>query len=264
MDGKELLAKFIHKSSSRTDAPFTTVNCAALSESLLESELFGHIRGSFTGAVRDRQGRFEIADGGTVFLDEITEIPTTTQAKLLRFLQSREFERVGDSQTIKVDVRFIAATNRDLKEALAGGTFRDDLYYRINGVKLKLPPLRERADDIPLLMKHFVKRFAGENPPEISAESFRLLTEYNWPGNIRQLENVVERAVLLAHGKRIEVFHLPDELQKEESKRLVSLEQLEMDYISRVIQETPTVEEASRVLGIDPATLWRKRKKYGL
>ncbi|MCL4539677.1 MAG: sigma-54 dependent transcriptional regulator [Bacteroidetes bacterium] len=262
--GKELLAKFIHKSSSRTDAPFTTVNCAALSESLLESELFGHIRGSFTGAVRDRQGRFEIADGGTVFLDEITEIPTTTQAKLLRFLQSREFERVGDSQTIKVDVRFIAATNRDLKEALAGGTFRDDLYYRINGVKLKLPPLRERADDIPLLMKHFVKRFAGENPPEISAESFRLLTEYNWPGNIRQLENVVERAVLLAHGKRIEVFHLPDELQKEESKRLVSLEQLERDYISRVIQETPTVEEASRVLGIDPATLWRKRKKYGL
>ncbi|MCL5267716.1 MAG: sigma-54 dependent transcriptional regulator [Bacteroidetes bacterium] len=262
--GKELLAKFIHKSSSRTNAPFTTVNCAALSESLLESELFGHIRGSFTGAVRDRQGRFEIADGGTVFLDEITEIPTTTQAKLLRFLQSREFERVGDSQTMKVDVRFIAATNRDLKEALGAGTFRDDLYYRINGVKIKLPPLRERADDIPLLIKHFVKRFAGENPPEISAESFRLLTEYRWPGNIRQLENVVERAVLLAHGRRIEVYHLPDELQKEESKRLVSLEKLEMDYISRVIRETPTVEEASRILGIDPATLWRKRKKYGL
>ncbi len=262
--GKELLAKYIHGSSSRSNAPFTTVNCAALSESLLESELFGHIRGAFTGAVRDRQGRFEIADGGTVFLDEITEIPTTTQAKLLRFLQSREFERVGDSQTMKVDVRFIAATNRNLKEALDSGKFRDDLYYRINGVKIKLPPLRDRADDIPLLIKHFVKKFASEKPPEISAEAFRLLTEYQWPGNIRQLENVVERAVLLAHGRRIEVYHLPDELQKEESKRLVSLDTLEKDYIARVIQETPTVEEASRVLGIDPATLWRKRKKYGL
>lgn len=262
--GKELLAKYIHRSSSRNNAPFMTVNCAALSESLLESELFGHIRGAFTGAVRDRQGRFEIADGGTVFLDEITEIPTTTQAKLLRFLQSREFERVGDSQTMKVDVRFIAATNRNLEEALESGKFRDDLYYRINGVKIKLPPLRGRVDDIPLLIKHFIKEFANEKPPEISAEAFRLLTEYQWPGNVRQLENVVERAVLLAHGRRIEVYHLPDELHKEESKRLVSLEKMEKDYIARVIQETSTVEEASRILGIDPATLWRKRKKFGL
>ncbi|HQT90788.1 MAG TPA: sigma-54 dependent transcriptional regulator, partial [Candidatus Kryptobacter bacterium] len=148
--GKELFARFIHTSSARSNAPFMTVNCAALSESLLESELFGHVKGAFTGAVRDRQGRFELADGGTVFLDEITEIPTTTQAKLLRFLQSREFERVGDSQSMKVDVRFIAATNRDLKEVLAAGTFRDDLYYRINGVTIKLPPLRERPDDLPL------------------------------------------------------------------------------------------------------------------
>jgi NtrC-family two-component system response regulator AlgB len=262
--GKELIAKYIHKSSSRVDAPFVTVNCAALSESLLESELFGHVKGAFTGAVKDRQGRFEMADRGTVFLDEITEIPTTTQAKLLRFLQEREFERVGDSQTMKVDVRFIAATNRDLKAALSGGTFRDDLYYRINGVTIKLPPLRERPDDIPLLIKHFIQKFGGENPPEIETEAFGILANYRWPGNIRQLENVVERSVLLAHGRKIEVHHLPEEIRQLESKRLVSLEELEKEHIARVIQQTTTVDEASHVLGIDPATLWRKRKKYGL
>ncbi len=262
--GKELLAKYIHKSSARADAPFVTVNCAALSESLLESELFGHVKGSFTGAVRDRQGRFEMADTGTVFLDEITEIPTTTQAKLLRFLQGREFERVGDSQTMKVDVRFIAATNRDLKASLSSGTFRDDLYYRINGVTIKLPPLRERPDDIPLLIKHFIQKFGGENPPEIGPDAFGILANYRWPGNIRQLENVIERSVLLAHGKKIEVHHLPEEIRQLEGKRLVSLEELEKEHISRVIQQTATVDEASHVLGIDPATLWRKRKKYGL
>ncbi len=262
--GKELFAKFIHTSSARSNAPFMTVNCAALSESLLESELFGHVKGAFTGAVRDRQGRFEMADGGTVFLDEITEIPTTTQAKLLRFLQSREFERVGDSQTMKVDVRFIAATNRDLKEVLAAGTFRDDLYYRINGVTIKLPPLRERPDDLPLLIKHFIRKFGGDHLPEIDPVAFGLLANYRWPGNIRQLENVIERSVLLAHSKRIEVHHLPEEIRQQESKRLVSLDELERDYISRVIREVPTVEEASHILGIDPATLWRKRKKYGL
>ncbi len=262
--GKELIAKYIHKSSSRVDAPFVTVNCAALSESLLESELFGHVKGAFTGAVKDRQGRFEMADRGTVFLDEITEIPTTTQAKLLRFLQSREFERVGDSQTMKVDVRFIAATNRDLKAALSGGSFRDDLYYRINGVTVKLPPLRERPDDIPLLIKHFIQKFGGDNPPEIEPDAFGILTNYRWPGNIRQLENVVERSVLLAHGRKIEVHHLPEEIRQLEGKRLVSLEELEKEHIARVIQQTATVDEASHILGIDPATLWRKRKKYDL
>ena len=262
--GKELIAKYIHKSSSRVDAPFVTVNCAALSESLLESELFGHVKGAFTGAVKDRQGRFEMADRGTVFLDEITEIPTTTQAKLLRFLQSREFERVGDSQTMKVDVRFIAATNRDLKAALSGGSFRDDLYYRINGVTVKLPPLRERPDDIPLLIKHFIQKFGGDNPPEIEPDAFGILTNYRWPGNIRQLENVVERSVLLAHGRKIEVHHLPEEIRQLEGKRLVSLEELEKEHIARVVQQTATVDEASHILGIDPATLWRKRKKYDL
>ncbi len=191
--GKELLARFIHRSSTRRDAPFVTVNCAALSESLLESELFGHVKGAFTGAVKDRQGRFEMAEGGTVFLDEITEIPTTTQAKLLRFLQSREFERVGDSQTLRVDVRFIAATNRDLKEALNSNRFRDDLYYRVNGVTIKLPSLRERHEDIPILIKHFIEKFGKEKQPEVSPEAFKMLTDYQWPGNIRQLENVIER-----------------------------------------------------------------------
>jgi NtrC-family two-component system response regulator AlgB len=262
--GKELLAKFIHKASSRKEAPFVTVNCAALSESLLESELFGHVKGAFTGAVKDRQGRFEMADGGTVFLDEITEIPTTTQAKLLRFLQSREFERVGDSQTMKVDVRFIAATNRNLKDALNSGRFRNDLYYRVNGVTIKLPSLRDRHDDVPILIKHFIEKFGRDNQPEVSPEAFKMLTDHQWPGNVRQLENVIERAVLLAHGRKIEVYHLPDEIQSKESKRLVSLEELEKDYIARVVHETPSVEEASRILGIDPATLWRKRKKYGL
>jgi NtrC-family two-component system response regulator AlgB len=262
--GKELMARFIHEASSRKNAPFITVNCAALSENLLESELFGHVKGSFTGAVKDRQGRFELADGGTVFLDEITEIPTTTQAKLLRFLQSREFERVGDSQTMKVDVRFIAATNRDLKEALNSGHLRDDLYYRINGLTVKLPSLRDRPDDIPILIKHFIEKFGRDKPPEISSEAFKMLTDYEWPGNVRQLENVVERAVLLAHGRKIEAYHLPDEIQDKDGKRLVSLEEMEKDYIARVVHETPTIEEASKVLGIDPATLWRKRKKYGL
>ena len=262
--GKELFAKFIHNSSGRNCAPFMTVNCAALSESLLESELFGHVKGAFTGAVRDRQGRFEMADGGTVFLDEITEIPTTTQVKLLRFLQSREFERVGDSQTLKVDVRFIAATNRDLKGALDSGKFRDDLYYRINGMTMKLPPLRERPDDIPVLIKHFMKKFGGDDLPEVETEAFKILTNYQWPGNIRQLENVIERAVLLAHGQKIETRHLPTEIQDKGVQRLVSLDELEKNHILRVVNETASVDEASKILGIDPATLWRKRKKYGL
>ncbi|MGC8594949.1 MAG: sigma-54-dependent transcriptional regulator [Candidatus Kryptoniota bacterium] len=264
--GKELFAKFIHDSSSRKDKPFVTVNCAALSENLLESELFGHVRGAFTGAVKDREGRFELADGGTIFLDEITEIPTTTQAKLLRFLQSREFERVGDSQTRRVDVRFISATNRDLNEALTSGKLREDLYYRINGVTIKLPPLRERPEDIPLLIKHFIRKFSQGSEPDISAEAFKLLINYQWPGNVRQLENVMERAVLLAHGKRIEPYHLPEEIQNMNvtTKRLLSLEELEKEHIIRVLRETATAEEAASVLGIDPATLWRKKKKYGI
>jgi NtrC-family two-component system response regulator AlgB len=264
--GKELFAKFIHESSSRKDKPFVAVNCAALSENLLESELFGHVRGAFTGAVKDREGRFELANGGTIFLDEITEIPNTTQAKLLRFLQSREFERVGDSQTRKVDVRFISATNRDLNEALASGKLRQDLYYRVNGVTIKLPPLRDRPDDIPILIKHFLRKFSQGNEPEISTEAFKLLINYQWPGNVRQLENVMERAVLLAHGKRIEPYHLPDEIQNMNvmTKRLLSLEELEKEHIIRVLKETSTAEEAATVLGIDPATLWRKKKKYGI
>jgi NtrC-family two-component system response regulator AlgB len=264
--GKELLAQLIHNQSSRREKPFLKVTCAALPENLLESELFGHVKGAFTGAVKDRQGRFELADGGTVFLDEIAEVSPNIQVKLLKFLQSREFERLGDSRTLKVDVRVVAATNRDLDEALKGGLLRDDLYYRLNAVKIKLPPLRERSEDIPLLMKHFLRKFGREKEIEVSTEVFRLLTSYSWPGNVRELENTIERAVLLSQSGKIETHHLPDEIRKLESvpARHRSLQDIEREYIARVIGESKDLDEAAQILQIDPATLWRKRKKYNL
>jgi len=264
--GKELFAQFIHNQSSRREKPFLKVTCAALPENLLESELFGHVKGAFTGAIKDRRGRFELADGGTVFLDEIAEVPPNIQVKLLRFLQSREFERLGDSRTIKVDVRVIAATNRSLEEALKSGLLRDDLYYRLNAVKIKLLPLRERPEDIPLLIKHFLQKFSQGKNPEVNTETFRLLTSYSWPGNVRELENAVERAVLLSQGGKIEPYHLPDELRKLESAptKPLSLEEVERDYIGKVLKEAKDLDEAAQILKIDPATLWRKRKKYNL
>ncbi len=262
--GKELLAHLIHEHSARATNPFVTVNCTALAQTLLESELFGHVKGSFTGAVKDRQGRFAAADGGTVFLDEIGEIPTPTQVKLLRFLQNREFERVGETMTTKVDVRVIAATNRDLQAAVSAGAFREDLYYRLNAVKLKLPPLRERQEDIPLLAQHFLTKFGSTS--EIAPNVLAALQAYPWKGNVRELENVMERAVILARGETLQLFHLPEEFQDLMTPpgRVMSLEDMEQQHIIKVLRVAKDLDEAASILGIDPATLWRKRKKYGL
>jgi len=265
--GKEMVAQYIHENSDRRDKPFVKVDCAALPENLLESELFGHVKGAFTGALKDREGRFEIADGGTVFLDEIADIPSSSQVKLLRFLQHREFERVGDNVTRKVNVRVIAATNRNIAELLKGGSFREDLYYRLNAVRVSLPPLRERPEDILLLAHHFIKKFANNNEDiEIDTEVAKLLTSYPWLGNVRELENVMERAVLLAKHGKIEVSHLPPELQEPDKTKagLLTLEAMESLHISRVLRIVKDLDEAAKVLGIDPATLWRKRKKYGI
>jgi NtrC-family two-component system response regulator AlgB len=262
--GKELLARFIHEQSNRHEKPFMTVNCAALPDALLESELFGHVRGAFTGAVKDRQGRFEAADGGTVFLDEIGEVKVPTQVKLLRFLQSREFERVGESVTRKVDVRIIAATNRSLEEAVRSGTLREDLFYRLNAVRLKLPPLREREGDIPLLVRHFLGKFDARG--DVSPEALEGLTRYSWKGNVRELENVIERAVLLARGETIRLHHLPEEFQNTlpSGPAALSLEEMERQHIIKVLRIAKDLDDAASILGIDPATLWRKRKKFNL
>jgi NtrC-family two-component system response regulator AlgB len=264
--GKELLAQFIHHQSARRERPFVKVNCAALAENLLESELFGHVKGAFTGAVKDREGRFEAADGGTIFLDEVGEIAQSTQVKLLRFLQNREFERVGENVVRKVDVRIIAATNRRLAESLEEGSFREDLYYRLNAVRITLPSLRERPEDVLLLIHYFVRKFAPGSEPEITPDALALLTRYRWPGNIREMQNVMERSVLLCRGGAIEPSHLPEELQAHagEASGMLSLEDAERRHIARVLGVAKDLDEAARVLAIDPATLWRKRKKYGL
>jgi transcriptional regulator with GAF, ATPase, and Fis domain len=213
--GKELVAKAIHCNSDRGSKAFVRLSCASLPETLLESELFGHEKGAFTGAVGRKEGRFELADGGTIFLDEVGEIPLGLQVKLLRVLQEREFERLGGKTTLKVDVRVVAATNRNLAREVREGRFREDLYYRLNVVPIHLPPLRERREDIALLAHHFLRRFCGENQKEIkgfSREALPVLTRYDWPGNVRELENAVERMVVMARGDAIETADLPPEL----------------------------------------------------
>jgi two-component system, NtrC family, response regulator AlgB len=264
--GKELFAQLIFDKSDRKDRPFVKVNCAALSENLLESELFGHIKGAFTGAIKDRVGRFELADGGTIFLDEIAELSPALQAKLLRVLQNKEFERLGESVTKKVDVRIVAATNKNLEEAIKEGTFREDLFYRLNSVRLKLLPLRERPEDINLLTYYFIKKFSDQKSKKISDDALKALRLNRWSGNIRELENTIERTVLLSQNKKIDRTDLPDSVIKmatEKSERL-SLEEIEKHHIKKILQISKDLAEASEILAIDPATLWRKRKKYGL
>lgn len=264
--GKELFARLVYQKSERAKKKFVKINCAALPENLLESELFGHVKGAFTGAVKDRQGRFELADGGTVLLDEIAELTPALQAKLLRVLQQGEYERLGESITRKVDVRIIAATNKNLEEAIKEGTFREDLFYRLNAVRIRLLPLRERPEDILLLIQHFIKKFAGEEKIELSPEAAKALRLYRWSGNVRELENVMQRATLLAKNHKIELNDLPEEVRLAiaNPEQPLSLEEVERQHIKKVLQVAKDLGEAAQILGVDPATLWRKRKKYQL
>jgi len=262
--GKELVAHYIHAKSNRADKQFVKVNCAAIPEQLLESELFGHVRGAFTGALKDRQGRFEMADGGTIFLDEIGELSSSIQSKLLRVLQTKDFERVGENSTRKVDVRVISATNRNLDEALKEGNFREDLFYRLNGVRIKLPSLRERPEDVPLLIHHFLKKISKDRDIKISPEADKVLKAYRWSGNVRELENVIERAALLAPNGVIEPMHLPEEISNFSTPNSLSLEEAEKLQIKKVLQIAKDYDEAARILGVDRKTLLNKRKKFGL
>jgi DNA-binding NtrC family response regulator len=262
--GKELVAHYVHRKSDRAEKPFVKVNCAAIPEQLLESELFGHVRGAFTGALKDREGRFEMADGGTIFLDEIGELSSSIQSKLLRVLQTKDFERIGENVTRKVDVRVISATNRNLDEAMKEGSFREDLFYRLNGVRIKLPPLRERPEDIPFLIHHFLKKYSREKNIEIAQDADKTLRSYRWSGNVREMENVIERAALLSANGVIEISHLPEEIRNVSEPKALSLEEIEKVQIKKVLQIAKDYDEAARILGVDRKTLLNKRKKFGL
>ncbi len=268
--GKEVLAKYIHTRSQRADKPFVAVNCAALPETLLESELFGHEKGAFTGAINQRQGRFELADEGTLFLDEIGDIPASMQVRLLRLLQERAFTRVGGTQTIFCDVRIIAATNRDLKKGIQEGRFRDDLYYRLNVFPIPMPPLRERKGDVPALAEHFIYHAAADlGVPRRSAskEFSDALVAYPWPGNIRELANVIERAVLLCNGPELLPSHLPREITHAEPSTVAAstLPGAERDMIVRTLNETHwNQSKAARLLGISRDNLRYRLKKYNI
>ncbi len=275
--GKELIAMALHFASERKDKPFVKVSCAALPESLLESELFGHVKGSFTGAITDRKGKFEEADSGTIFLDEIGEISQTTQTKLLRVLQEREFERVGSNQTIKVDVRIIAATNKDLEEAVRMKEIRDDLYYRLNVVPIFIPPLRKRREDIVPLIEHFTSKFAKENNRKIKGvtqEAQKALIKYDFPGNIRELENIIERAIVLARDEVISIKDLPmtvtsghegEEKDEKPLLELMPLEEAEKMLIEMALQKHNGVQtRAAKELGISERALRYKIKVKGV
>lgn len=266
--GKTALAKAIHEWSPRRAAPFATVSCPTLSAELLVSELFGHARGSFTGAVSDTAGRIEACEGGTLFLDEIGELPAAIQPKLLRFLQDREYERVGESRTRKADVRVVAATHVDLAAAVAAGRFREDLYWRLNVVEIVVPPLRERREDIPDLARSALERVRGNGQDlTISPEALDDLARRPWPGNLRELGNAVERAAVLCEGAMLRPDHFPpagSTSTPDASGEMLPLERLEEIHIRRVLAASRTLEEAASVLGIDAATLWRKRKRYAI
>ena len=272
--GKELVAESLHRNSARRDGPFVKVNCAALAENLLESELFGHEKGAFTGADRRREGKFVQADGGTLFLDEIGETSQAMQVKLLRVLQEQELQRVGGEETLKVDVRIIAATNRNLDEEVKKGGFREDLYYRLNVVMLTVPPLRERQEDIPLLTAYFVKKFSEKNRRTVecvTASCMEMLRRYEWPGNVRELENAIERGIILMRGDQLTEKSLPLTIQRQQqvvidtepADRPNSLFEAEKVMILQTLAETGgNKSEAARRLGITRKTLQNKLHKY--
>jgi Nif-specific regulatory protein len=272
--GKELIAKAIHYMSPRAKESFVKFNCASIPEGLLESELFGHEKGAFTGAINARKGRFELAHGGTILLDEVGDLPINLQPKILRVLQEREFERVGGEKTIKVDVRLIAATSRNLEEFVAKGKFREDLFYRLNVVPIFMPALRERREDIPLLVEYFLKKFNIENNKSVSltGEALRILADYNWPGNVRELENTMERLVVMSGKDSIKTSDLPinlklpspDEVLQKESLK-TGIEDIEKSSILDALERTGWVQaKAARMLGITPRQIGYKMKKYGL
>jgi two-component system response regulator HydG len=273
--GKEVVARWIHSLSERAEGSFYSVNCGALPESLLESELFGHMKGSFTGAVKDKEGLLVAANGGTLFLDEIGEMTPATQVKLLRVLQEREVIPVGSTEPVEVDVRVIAATNRELEEEIRRGQFRRDLYYRLNVIALHLPPLRDRKDDVPLLVDHFLDGWEKEEGarPRLSDAAMEAMLEYDWPGNVRELQNALERAVVVARGKKLRPEHLPERVRETPTPRLVetesppnpTIEVIERAYIQWVLaSEEGNKTRAAEVLGIDPSTLYRKLNRYGI
>ena len=274
--GKTVLARQMHAWSRRARGPFITISCTTLSEQLLESELFGHVKGAFTGAWKDKPGRLEAAEGGTVFLDEVGELPAELQSKLLRFLEERRFERVGGTTTIAVDARVIAATNRELQAEVRAGHFRSDLFFRLNVVGIELPALRDRREDMPALLEHMLAGLAarhGRGTLELSPDARRVLEAYSWPGNLRELANALERAVVLTTGDAIGTERLPDVVVAPPAPPLPagdgasapqSLEELERRQVVKVLAESATLEEAADRLGINVTTLWRKRKRFGI
>jgi len=272
--GKELVAKAIHAHSDRKDKDFVAVDCSSLVETLLESELFGHVKGSFTGAIQTKHGLFELANQGTFFFDEISNLSMKIQAKLLRVLQEREFMKVGDQKKIKVDLRIISASNTDLQSSIQSGGFREDLYYRLSVVPIRLPPLRNRKEDIPLLIDHFLKKFSKKikrSIPQVSSEAMEIVKEYSWPGNVRELEHTIERILILEDTDVIRVRDLPSFISQRQgdfqmfSEELLSLKELEKKYIRFVLRRTKGKKtEAADILGINRKTLGMKIKKYGL
>ncbi len=268
--GKTMLARHLHAKSPRREKPFAVVNCPTLSEELLASELFGHARGAFTGALRDKPGRVELAQGGTLFLDEIGELPAPLQSKLLRFLQDKQFERIGESETRTADVRIVAATNRELRSDVAAGRFREDLLFRLDVITVTVPPLRERRDEIVPLARRFLARFAkaARRPsPELSREAEEALAAYAWPGNVRELRNAMERALILASSEKIGLEALPERVLPAGAAKPslggdFSIDAVEREHILGVLARSATLEEAAKTLDVDVSTLWRKRKKY--
>ncbi|MFH1261915.1 MAG: sigma-54 dependent transcriptional regulator [Pseudomonadota bacterium] len=268
--GKELVAEALHRQSSRAGKPFVKVSCAALPETLLEAELFGYEKGAFTGALNRKEGRFELADGGTLFLDEIGEVSPSVQVKLLRVLQEGEFERLGGTQSLRCDVRIVAASNRDLEEAVREKTFREDLFYRLNVITIAIPPLRSRRDDISILVEHFLKIHAAKNdkrPPAFDEEAMKVLSNYNWPGNVRELENTIERAVVLCRSERLTVSDLPENIKKApvaEGDRIpipigMPLEEVEALLIRETLNRAGGDKTlAAKLLGVAPRTIYRK------